>query len=316
MGPILLEPRYISPIWAGTRIAQIRGIKDSDAENNYGEAFDVSSHPTTTGVVANGPCAGMIFKDFLASHHDEVMGSLVDDDILQVTWMAPVDNLSVQVHPDEEYARVTDGDHGKTEAWYIAEASKGCSLISGSSTCDLDELRKAAEDDSIGYRLSKRMAVREGDFVLVPAGTMHALGAGCLAVEIGTFGNLTYRLCDWGRGREIHIDKALDVLKPEQEATATHLGPYSVPILNRVSTGIDCDMFHSNVIDVADAFETQTEGRYHIVTCVAGTAHVRCEGETIELGYTRSAVIPATAGAYTVEGPCRFLQSFRPHKRS
>lgn len=312
MGPILLKPFYVSPIWAGTRIAQIRDIEDYDATNNYGEAFDVSAHPTTPSIVENGKYAGMPLAQLIAEHHDEVIGDLPDDFTVQITWMDPIDNLSVQVHPDEDYAQRVDGDHGKTESWYIAAADEDSTLIAGPTTTNMDALRAASEDDSIGEKYSIRKPVKEGDFVFVPAGTMHALGPGCFAVEVGSFGNLTYRLCDWGRGREIHIEKALDVLKPTQVATVNSLGVYDPAGETNVREGVSCELFTSNVVDINGSWTAQTGGRYQIVTCVKGGAHVETAQGTVDLAYTRSALIPACIESYTISGNCRVLQSFRP----
>lgn len=141
----------------------------------------------------------------------------------------------------------------------------GATLIGGSTTTDLDALRAAAADDSIGERFGKRIAVSEGDFVFVPAGTMHALGAGIFAVEVGSFGNRTYRMCDWGRGRELHVDKAFEVVNTESTATVRHFGSYGHDeagdaALPRIREGVRCGLFVSNVIDIDKDYEMEPDG--------------------------------------------------------
>lgn len=312
MGPLKFTPTYISPIWAGTHLAEIRGIEGADAEHNHGEAFDISAHPSIETTIADGPLAGMKLSDAIAAHHDEIIGDLPDDAVIQITWMDPIESLSVQVHPTEEYAQRVEGDHGKPEAWYIAGAKPGAKLIGGSTTCDLDKLRAAAADDTIGDTYCKRVAVQEGDFVMVPAGTMHALGPGCFAVEVSSFGNKTYRLCDWGRGRELHVDKAFDVLDPTSTPTVNRLGGFDPERGTRTQRGVSCRQFASNVVDVDESWSAHTDGRYQIVTCVAGNGHVITEEGELELAYTESVLIPACCASYTVTGPCRVLQSYRP----
>ena len=312
MEPLKFNPTYISPVWAGTRLAQIRGIEGADAEHNYGEAFDISAHPSIVVTVANGPLAGMKLNEAIAQHHDEIIGDLPDDAVIQVTWMDPVESLSVQVHPTEEYAQRVDGDHGKPESWYIAHATPGAELIGGSKTCDLDALRKAAANDTIGDTYCKRIAVTEGDFVTIPAGTMHALGPGCFAVEISHFGNQTYRMCDWGRGRELHVEKAFDVLDPASEPTVTHLGAFEAGNGTRTQEGTRCAEYVSNVVDVDGSWSAETDGRYQIVTCVGGSCTVATDDGSVELAYTESCLVPAACPRYTVTGTCRVLQSFRP----
>ena len=154
--------------------------------------------------------------------------------------------------------------------------------------------------------------MHEGDFILIPAGTMHALGPGIFAVEIGSFGNTTYRLCDWGRGRELHVDKGFDVLKTDNETTVEHLGIYDEAAGTRVRRGVTHRLFESNVVDVAGEWHVEKDGRYQILTCVHGTATIETSEGTVELGYTRSCVIPACVREFTVRGNCRVLQSYRP----
>ena len=315
MGPILLEPNYISPIWAGPRISQIRGLPYGGDVNN-GESFDVSAHRGMVGTVLNTEHAGMKFDQLIRENHDEVIGSLADDATVQVCYMDAIDNLSVQVHPDEEYATRVEDDHEKAEAWYILDAEPGATLIAGCTTNDLDALRKAADDDTIGDAYGLHLPVSEGDFVLVPAGTMHAVGPGILCVEVGTLGFTTYRLCDWGRGRELAVDKGFDVLKTENVATVTHLGLYDSSVAAGsealVRRGFTHALCAANVIDVHGEWTEEMGDRYQVLTIVKGEAMVATPNGEVMLTYTRSAVIPACAGSFTVRGNCRVIQSFVP----
>lgn len=316
MGPLKFSPTYVHPIWAGDAIAKARGLP-TDTEHNYGEAFDVSAHPDVCVTIANGPLAGMHLDDAISAHHDDIIGTLPDHDVIQITFMDARETLSIQVHPNEEQAQRLDGDHEKTESWYILHAEPGATLIGGSTTTDLDALRAAAADDSIGERFGKRIAVSEGDFVFVPAGTMHALGAGIFAVEVGSFGNRTYRMCDWGRGRELHVDKAFEVVNTESTATVRHFGSYGHneagdAALPRIREGVRCGLFVSNVIDIDKDYETEPDGVYHIITCVQGSCTVESPEGAVGLACTESALVPASAGRYTVRGTCRVLQSYHP----
>ncbi len=310
MGPIVLEPYYASPIWGDVRIAEVRGLNHSEKEN-CGEAFDVSAHPGVEGHIAEGPDAGMPFSRFLEAHHDEVMGSLEDDGTIQAVAMSARDHLSVQVHPGEEFAQAHEGDHGKVEAWYVLEAEPGATLIAGCATNDKEELRAAAADDTIGTRYGSTVPVQEGDFVLIPTGTMHALGPGIFCVEVGSLGNTTYRLCDWGRGRELHIERGFAVLDTEGEPQIEHLGAFDEEGPAQVRRGVTTDFYCTDVVDVRGSWSGRTEGRYAIVTCVAGEAEVTADGATVPLGYSRSVVIPAAAGTFKVSGTCRVLVSSR-----
>lgn len=310
MGPLLLTSFYLSPIWGGSRIARTRGIDWSD-DDRHGEAFDVSAHPTTMGVVRNGPCDGMTLADAIASYHQEILGDVPDDAPLQVTFMDPVETLSVQVHPSEEYAQAAEGDHGKVEAWYVLDAEPDATLIAGCTTNDTEALRVAAADDSIGDRYGQRIEMHEGDFILIPPGTMHALGAGIFAVEVSSLGNTTYRICDWGRGRELHVDKAFDVLDAASKPVVTHLGAYDPGQVNRERLGVNAGFFRSYVVDTRDSQTFTCDHRYAVLTCVEGFARIETADGCVDLGPTESCLIPASAGSYTIIGPCRVLRSVR-----
>lgn len=140
MEPLKFSPTYVHPIWAGDAIAKARGLP-TDTEHNYGEAFDVSAHPDVCVIIANGPLAGMHLDDAISAHHDDIIGTLPDHDVIQITFMDARETLSIQVHPNEEQAQRLDGDHEKTESWYILHAEPGATLIGGSTTTDLDALR-------------------------------------------------------------------------------------------------------------------------------------------------------------------------------
>lgn len=310
MGPMLLKPFYVSPIWGGSHIARIRDLPWTKTER-FGEAFDISAHPTTMGIVRNGPCAGMTLAEAIAAHRDEVLGDVPDEAPLQITFMDAAETLSVQVHPDEAYAQAAEGDHGKVEAWYVLDAQPGATLIGGCTTSNREALVAAAQNDSIGKSYGLHIAVRQGDFILIPEGTMHALGAGIFAVEVGSMGNTTYRLCDWGRGREVHVDKALDVLRTESRASMTHLGAFEPGTENRERLGVDAGFFRSYVVDIAEERRFSCEGRYAVLTCVSGSAHVETADGSVDLGLTESCLVPASAESYVISGSCRVLRSVR-----
>lgn len=150
----------------------------------------------------------------------------------------------------------------------------------------------------------------EGDFVCVPAGTLHALGAGVLALEVGSFGFCTYRICDWGRGRELHVEKGFDVLRTQSRPEPVHLGAYDPAGPASVHRGVTHRLFVADVADVRGSWEQELGGRYHVVSCVGGAARLRSAEGTVELPCSRSALVPASAGSYVVEGDCRVIRSY------
>ncbi len=127
------------------------------------------------------------------------------------------ETLSVQVHPDDEYASKVENSLGKTECWYILDAEPNATLIAGlhetEENYSREDLAKAIEDGSLENHL-KSVSVQKGDFLFIPAGTVHAIQGGLRILEIQQSSDVTYRLYDWGRPREIHVEKSLDVIKP------------------------------------------------------------------------------------------------------
>jgi len=146
------------------------------------------------------------------------------------------ETLSVQVHPDDEYARIHENSAGKTECWYILDAKEGASLIYGlNGMYSREELKQAIENQTLDGCL-RSVPVSKGDFVFIPAGTVHAIQGGLRLLEIQQSSDITYRLYDWGRPREIHVEKSLDVIKPvpPDSLNAEHpfSGVFSCPYFN------------------------------------------------------------------------------------
>lgn len=311
MEPIVPEPYYLSTIWAGSRLSTIRGLEPEDGRP-VGIAREVCAYPgAQSNVVAGGEYAGHDLRWLIDHHHDELMGDDPADQLIRVAYMDPVEELSIQVHPGEEYAREVEGDWEKSESWYVLEADPGAYVVAGTTTDDLDALRAAAEDDAVG-EYARKVPVSEGDFILIPCGAMHACGKNMLAVEVGSFGGITYRICDYGRGRRLDVDKAFDVLDcgllPEPE----RLGPYDESAGSRVRPGVRHRLFASDVADVAGSLPVEKGNVYHIVTAVKNDVTVRVDGVEYGLPYTRSLIVPASVPRYELVGRCRALVSYRP----
>lgn len=315
MGPLLLRPNYIAPVWSGSRINEARGM---EGDVCYGESFDVSVHEGLVNVVEGGPYDGVPLDELIREHRAEIMGDLEDDGIVQVLVMDAADNLSVQVHPDEAYAQAHEGDHEKTESWYILAANPGAFIYCGTITDDVDAIRAAALDDTVGEKCCRKVPVSEGDFVLIPAGTLHALGKGVFALEVGSLGFKTYRVCDWGRGRELHMKQGFDVLRTDSRPEPGHFGAFDAQAPASVRRGVTHRLFVSDVVDVRGGWGARTNGRYEVISCVAGRARICTADGVVELPFTRSALVPASAGSYTIEGTCRVLRSYatRPGETS
>lgn len=247
--PFLLSPAAKDYIWGGTRLREEYN-KHIDV-TPLAETWECSTHPDGPSQVASGAFAGEKLVDVLRAH-PEFIGTHPKTDgegglPVLIKFIDAARDLSVQVHPSDEYARTHEhGQLGKTEMWYVLEAAPGASLVYGFRQ-DLTRAMLAAslEDDTVEKYLQK-VEIHRGDVFMIESGTVHAIGAGAMIVEIQESSNLTYRMYDYhrlgkdGKPRELHIAKALDVVNlrqkplPEQlqRACEEHDG-YSVELLEQ-----------------------------------------------------------------------------------
>lgn len=216
--PFLLKPSGKERLWGGNRLKDDYS-KISDLEP-LGESWECSTHPDGPSTVAGGEHDGRLLTEVLKEHpeylgsHPRTEGELP----ILIKFIDAKENLSVQVHPDDDYARkYENGSLGKSEMWYVLEATKGAKLTYGlHHDTDRETLRRSIEEGTVEKYLQK-IPVKKDDLFYIHAGTIHAIGAGTLIAEIQESSNLTYRLYDYdrvdkdGKKRELHIDKALEV---------------------------------------------------------------------------------------------------------
>lgn len=216
--PFLLKPAAKDYLWGGTRLNDdfAKGI---DIEP-LAETWECSTHPDGISIVASGRHKGELLSDVLAAYpsylgtHPKADGDLP----ILIKLIDVKKNLSVQVHPDDEYAAAYEhGQRGKHEMWYVLDAEKNASLLYGfRHDMNKEKLKSSIEQGTVERHLL-HVPVKKDDVFYIPAGTVHAIWAGALIAEIQESSNLTYRLYDYnrvgkdGRKRELHVDKALDV---------------------------------------------------------------------------------------------------------
>lgn len=218
-GIFLLEPALKETIWGGNKLREKYGKISILA--NIAESWECSVHPQGLSKVASGKYKGMYLRDVLAEHPEYLGNKIksVDDFPFLVKFIDAREKLSVQVHPDDEYAeKYENGASGKTEMWYVVEAEKNAELVYGFyDDITKYQLAEGAKNGDIEKYLNK-VRTHPGDVFFIPAGTVHGIGAGNLIVEIQENSDLTYRLYDYnredkkGQKRELHIDKALCVV--------------------------------------------------------------------------------------------------------
>ena len=218
MSVLKLRPSYKDYIWGGHRLVEEYG-KEYDGDI-LAESWELSCHPDGPSTLANGQYAGKTLEQYIEEAGKEVLGTncrRFRDFPILIKFIDAKNDLSIQVHPDNRYALKNEGQYGKTEMWYVMDATKNARLIYGFyHDIDKETLRQSLEQGTVEKYLQK-VPVKKDDVFYIEAGTVHAIGAGALIAEVQESSNLTYRMYDYnrvdkyGRHRELHIEKALEV---------------------------------------------------------------------------------------------------------
>ncbi|MBQ2487675.1 MAG: class I mannose-6-phosphate isomerase, partial [Ruminococcus sp.] len=221
MEPLKLKAAFQDYIWGGTRLRDEFG-KESDLER-LAESWELSCHPAGPAVIMNSVNKGLTLKEYLEQDWAVRVGegaARFSTFPVLIKLIDACQDLSVQVHPDDRYAREHEGgENGKTECWYIVDCEEGAALAYGfNRELTKEEFRASIQNGTL-LDVVQLMPVNKGDVFFIEPGTLHAIGAGILIAEIQQNSNITYRVYDYdrvgldGKPRELHIDKAVDVTK-------------------------------------------------------------------------------------------------------
>jgi mannose-6-phosphate isomerase len=216
--PLRFDPHLRPMVWGGRRLGEVLG-KPLPSDALYGEAWEISDHPSHASVVANGPYRGQTLRQLMESHARCLLGSHAERHS-RFPWLIKLldawDWLSVQVHPsDANVGKWRPGEGGKTEAWFVLAAAPNSRVYAGLLPGVREkELRAALDNGTVGECLHQ-FSPQPGDCVFLPAGTVHAVGGGVLMAEVQQTSDATFRLFDWnrrdacGQTRQLHIEEAL-----------------------------------------------------------------------------------------------------------
>ncbi|MDE7419370.1 MAG: class I mannose-6-phosphate isomerase [Muribaculaceae bacterium] len=274
-------PYFKSVIWGGERICKYKGVEQT--EDKIGESWEISAVAGHESVVAEGPYKGMMITELIDCFGAELLGTKVMERYdgkfpLLVKLIDANDNLSVQVHPDDELAKERHGSLGKTEMWYIIDADKGAKIYSGlNREMTADQYVERLKNNT----LEEVLAVHDshpGDVFFLPAGRVHAIGGGNLLAEIQESSDITYRIYDYGRRdargntRELHTELAKDAID------YTYYDDYksAVPDSEVADTVIArCDHFTVNRILLDGEMELEfDETSFTVFMCLEGEVSV------------------------------------------
>ncbi len=299
LGLIRFTPHYRTVRWGGQRIAQFKNIHLEDT--HVGESWEISSLEGMETVIAEGPLSGMTLTDLLRNHGEEILGEKLHARFgekfpLLIKFIDAEDDLSIQVHPDDEQS---DGC-GKTELWYIIDAQPGAHIYSGlNRTLTHREMTRILAERTITNVLAKHYA-QAGDVFYLPAGRVHSIGAGNFVLEIQQPSDITYRLWDYDRRdadgnlRPLHIDRALQAV----DYTQTDFGLARPQLLDDRETIIKRTPFFTvTALCVEEAVKLEVAARqsFRVLMVVEGSGTVEdsnCNTAIISRGHT--VLVPAS----------------------
>ncbi|MDD4237363.1 MAG: mannose-6-phosphate isomerase, class I [Desulfotomaculaceae bacterium] len=294
----MFKPVFKERIWGGSRL---------HPKGHIGEAWIVSDHPEGKTPIINGVLSGKYLNEVMQTHQEWFSTLPLAKFPLLVKLLDADDDLSVQVHPSDEYAMINEhGVTGKTECWYIIDAKPGAEIILGHNAKNRREflaLARAQRWDE----LLVRVPVKAGDFFFIPSGTVHALGKGIFLLEVQQNSDTTYRIYDYdrvgldGHKRALHIEKALDVIDFNTEKC--HIEPCVVSKDNFVKTLLISSNYFTVekwLVDSMHIFHSLKV--FVLIYIVAGKGQLIYEDGFIQLTEGLSLMIPANMGEYSIQG--------------
>lgn len=313
--PLRLLPAGKGYIWGGERL-KTEYNKTLDV-TPLAESWECSVHPDGMSLISGGEYDGLTLKEVLEKN-PHYMGTKSDSMPILIKFIDAAKDLSIQVHPDDCYARANEGDNGKTEFWYVLDAEEGAELIYGfEHPMDREKLKQAIENGRLEHMLH-HIPVHKGDVFFVYPGTVHAIGKGIVLVEVQESSNLTYRLYDYnrvdrdGKKRPLHIEKACDVLNMDpvkiirqpQRMIKYYFG-CARELLCR------CEYFEVERIQVTKGFSFSVlDTSFQVLLCTDGNGGLETDETNRPVRFDKGACIflPAGLGRCHIIGECVLLK--------
>lgn len=315
---IKFEPLLKQTLWGGSKIIPFKHL---DAQLDIvGESWEISGVKDNETIVANGPFKGMSLNQLVREQKELLVGKenyqrFGDEFPLLIKFIDACQDLSIQVHPTDETAHRQGKSRGKTEMWYVLESTPGAQLYNGlKQQITPEQYKEMVENDTITDALA-RYEVSEGDVFFIPAGRIHAIGAGCFVAEIQQTSDVTYRIYDFkrkdknGNYRELHTQLA------SESIDYTVQDNYRVDYECLKNEGVQvatCPYFTTAVYDLMEPMilDYSDLDSFVILIGVKGAGRLICEGEEMPFQMGDTVLLPATTKEVKVEGEVKFLETY------
>lgn len=312
MDPLFLKPLFMYRIWGG---ATLRDKFNYEIPyENTGECWAISSHKNGDCEILNGKYKGMTLSN-LWNTHKELFGNTPGDKFPLLTKILDAnDNLSVQVHPNDEYAKNNEnGELGKTECWYIIDCDDDAEMIFGHNAKSREELEHMISNNQWSDLL-RRVKVNKGDFFYVPSGTIHALCKGTLVLETQQNSDTTYRVYDYdridpeGNKRELHVNKSIDVTTVPHIDNKTN---YNVTENDyfKLTTFVSNDFFSVHKLDIFNEYISSQDKPFALYSVIEGSGKLVSDSNKYDLSKGDNFILPSNFGEFKFNGNMQIISS-------
>ena len=312
------EPLLKQTLWGGDKIIPFKHLNTQ--MERVGESWEISGVKDNETIVANGPDKGKSLNRLVSEQKAKLVGEenyqrFGDEFPLLVKFIDASQDLSIQVHPNDETAHRLGKPHGKTEMWYTLESAPGAHLYNGlKKKITPEEYEQMVANDTIVDALA-RYEIKEGDVFYIPAGRIHAIGSGCFVTEIQETSDVTFRIYDYkrkdkdGNYRELHIKEAAQCI--DFTVLPNYRAGYE-PILNEGVQLVESPYFTTAVYDLTEpmTLDYSELDSFVILIAVKGEGAITCNGEQMTFKMGDTILLPATTNEVKVEGVVRFLETY------
>lgn len=321
MYPLKFKKTLVKKVWGGRKFNTVLNMELPD-DSLYGESWEVSSHKGGLSYIENGKYAGKTLVEVIEKNKEEILGKEIVERFkgkfpLLIKYLDINDRLSVQVHPSDEYALRVEGEFGKSECWYVMEASEDATLILGIKKGITKEIFKEKVEKKDFTGLFNTVKVKKGDFINLLPGVVHATLEGSILIcEVQQNSDTTYRIYDFdrlvdGKLRELHIDKALDVIDFEGDIqVTTSENRQKISLVDAIKEElVRGEYFNVDKYMISGEFEDETNKNFKILSILDGDGEIICNGEVYPIKKGDTYFVPA--GLKTlIKGKVEVLKSY------
>lgn len=315
--PLVFEPIFKEKIWGGTKLKSYLGKENSPGETT-GESWELSAVPGNVSIVKNGSYSGLPLTELLEKYKQDILGIEVHKKFgiqfpLLFKFIDAKEDLSIQVHPNDELAKKRHNSFGKTEMWYVMQADEGSRIIVGFKEKSSPEQYLEHLKNKTLIDILHEVKAKQGDVFFLETGTIHAIGGGIVVAEIQQTSDITYRVYDWdrvdanGKARELHVEEALDAMNYNTTNTQRE---YSTEV-NRSNTMVDCPFFTTNFLPLDGSIQVDKDGRsFTVYICTEGEYTIKYNGETYGFKKGDTVLIPAAMKEFNLTGNAIILEIY------